>query len=309
MASINLSDLQLFSVVGRARSFRKAAVESGESASTLSDAVRRLEAQIGVRLLNRTTRSVTATEAGARLLARLDPMLREVVAAVDEVNSFRDTPVGTLRLNVPGVVAQVVLPPILATFMRAHPGIKVEVSAEDRFSDVFAAGFDAGVRYEEKLEKDVVAIPIGPRTQRFAAVAAPDYLAANGTPKHPRDLLKHACVAHRFASGAVLTWEFERKGESVKVIPTGPLLTDSGGLELSCARSGVGILYTFEEFVAPFLADGTLAPVLEEWWPRFSGPYLYYPSREHSPAPLRAFIEFLQRSHEPARSSRARRAS
>src|ERR1700755_3314919 len=186
MEQPDLADLDAFTAVARSRSFRGAATVRGVSASALSEAVRRLEARLGLRLLNRTTRSVTPTEAGTQLLERLAPALSEVSAAIDAVNKFRNSPTGTLRLNVPGIVAQLFLPPIVERFLRAHPGIVVEVTADDSFIDVVAAGFDAGVRYDERLEQDMIAVPIGPRTQRYAAGAAPSYLDKHGPPQPPR---------------------------------------------------------------------------------------------------------------------------
>jgi DNA-binding transcriptional LysR family regulator len=294
MADPDLADLDAFSAVARHRSFRGAAAVRGVSASALSEAVRRLEERLGMRLLNRTTRSVTPTEAGTRLLERLVPALGEVSAALDQVNSFRDSPVGTLKLNVPTIVAQRILPPIVTAFLKAHPGITLEVATEDSFVDVLAGGFDAGIRYEERLEQDMIAVPIGPRVQRFIAGAAPDYLAARGRPKHPRDLLNHACIRHRFRSGVMLSWEFERRGEIIRIVPQGPLIAGSGDLEIAAAIGGLGIICTFEEYVGPSLASGALEPVLEDWWQSFPGPFLYYASRRHMPAPLRAFIDFIK---------------
>jgi DNA-binding transcriptional LysR family regulator len=296
MLDAQLSDLDAFSAVARRRSFRAAATLRGVSPSTLSDAVRRLEASLGVRLLNRTTRSVTPTEAGARLLERLTPALSEITAALDAVNAFRLSPVGTLRLNVPWTVASLVLPPIITGFLNANPGISVEVTTEEGMIDVFAAGFDAGIRYDERLEQDMIAVPIGPRSQRFALAASPAYLAARARPRHPRDLLEHACVRHRFPSGAMPAWEFERDGEIVRIAPTGPLVTSAVDLELGAAIDGVGVIYSFEAWIAPALANGRLEPLLEDWWLRFSGPLLYYPSRRHVPAPLRAFVDYIKNS-------------
>src|SRR5580698_3846754 len=198
----NLDDLSAFVAVVRTGGFREAARISGVSASSLSQGMRRLEVKLGVRLLNRTTRSVAPTEAGKRLFERLVPALDEVETAIDVVNAFRDRPAGTLRLNVPGSVARLVLPAIVAPFLKAFPDIRMEVIVEDGFVDVLAAGCDAGVRYDERLEQDMIAVPIGPRVQRFATAASPDYLAAHGRPQHPRDLLAHACMRGRFASGA-----------------------------------------------------------------------------------------------------------
>jgi DNA-binding transcriptional LysR family regulator len=299
MSDVDLADLEAFAAVARARSFRSVARLRGVSASSLSEALRRLEARLGVRLLNRTTRSVTPTEAGQRLLERLSPALSEVAAALDAVNGFRDSPTGTLRLNVPTAVARLVLPPIIGPFLAAHPGIALEVTTEDSFVDVLAAGFDAGVRYDERLEKDMIAVPIGPRMQRFLVAGAPAYLAAHGRPSHPTDLLNHACIRHRFASGVMHPWEFERDGEIVKITPTARVIANSIDLEISAAIQGLGLIATFEGFVAQELKSGALVLVLDDWLQPFSGPFLYYQSRRHMPAPLRAFVDFIKKRTPP----------
>lgn len=293
MQHADFADLDAFTAVAQARGFRAAAALRHVSASSLSQAVRRLETRLGVRLLNRTTRSVTPTEAGQKLLERLSPALSDVALALDEVNAFRDSPTGTLRLNVPGVVAQVVMPRLLPRFMAQNPGVAVEVVADDAFIDVLAAGFDAGVRYDERLEKDMIAVPLsGP--QRFVLVGSPGYFAAHGRPTHPREVLDHACIRHRFPNGASYAWEFEKDGEVIRLNPSGRLTSTNGHLELAACEAGVGLLATFEDFVAPALAAGRVEAVLEDWLPPFSGPYLYYPSRRHMPAPLRAFVDFVK---------------
>jgi DNA-binding transcriptional LysR family regulator len=294
MIDPDLSDLHAFVAVAKARSFRRAAALRGVSASALSEAMRRLEARLGMRLLNRTTRSVTPTEAGERLLERLGPALSEIAATLDTVKSFRDSPTGTLRLNVPTIVARAVLPSLALRFLAAHPGITLEVAANDSFIDVLAAGFDAGIRYGESLERDMIAVPIGPRRQSFALAAAPAYLAARGAPGHPRDILGHACIRHRFASGMLATWEFERDGALLRVTPNGPLVASTVEIEIAAAVAGLGLIHTFEDDLRAPLERGQLLPVLREWWQDFSGPLLYYPSRTHMPAPLRAFVDFLK---------------
>ena len=296
---MDIGDLNAFLAVARAQGFRDGARASGSSASGLSGAVRRLEAKLGVRLLHRTTRSVAPTEAGQRLLERLGPALNEVQAALDVVNGFRTRPAGTLRLNVPVSAARLVLPAIVPRFLAAYPEIRLEVLAEDSFVDVLASGCDAGIRYDERLEKDMIAVPIGPRVQRFATAASRDYLDRRGCPRHPRDLLKHACLQGRFPSGAMTTWEFERDGEVVKVDPSGPLLVQAGAatdLAVDAALAGSGIIHLFEDWLRPHLNSGALTPVLEPWWQRFSGPFLYYSGRRLVPAPLRAFIDFIRSS-------------
>lgn len=291
------ADLTAFLAVAREGGFRGAARAAGTSASRLSDAVRRLEARLGIRLLHRTTRSVAPTDAGARLIERLEPALGEVRAALDVVNGLRSRPAGRLRLNVPVSAARLVLPRIVSPFLAKYPDICLEVVAEDRFVDVLAEGCDAGIRYEERLEQDMVAVPIGPRVQRFATAASPTYLDRAGRPAHPRELLAHACLRGRFTSGAMNAWEFERGGKSVKVDPKGPLIVGIGAttdLAVDAAVGGSGIVYLFEDWLRPHIERGELEPVLEPWWPRFSGPFLYFSGRRHLPPPLRAFVDFVR---------------
>jgi DNA-binding transcriptional LysR family regulator len=222
--------------------------------------------------------------------------LTEVESALDLVNVFRDKPAGTLRLNVPLSAARLVLPSIVPAFLSAYPDIRMEVVIEESFVDVLAAGCDAGIRYGERLEQDMIAVPIGPRIQRFATAASPVYLDRNGRPEHPRDLLRHACLRGRFPSGVISPWEFERDGEVVRVDPTGPLLVavSASDLAVSTAIAGTGIVTHFEEWLHPYLDSGALEPVLEEWWQSFTGPFLYYPGRRLVPTPLRAFIDFIK---------------
>ena len=293
----DLQDLFAFLAVVQAGGFREGARASGTSASSLSEAVRRLETRLGTRLLNRTTRSVVPTEAGARLAERLVPALGEVQAALDVVNNFRDRPAGTLKLNVPANVARLVLPSIVTPFLKTYPDIRLEVIVEDSFVDMLAAGCDAGIRYDERLEQDMIAVPIGPRFQRFATAASPAYLDARGRPEHPRDLLAHSCLRGQFASGAMAIWEFERDGEILRVDPTGPLLVRLGAaadLAVQAAVDGLGIVHLFEDWLQPYLDSGALEPVLEPWWQTFTGPFLYYPGRRHLPSPLRAFVDFIR---------------
>jgi DNA-binding transcriptional LysR family regulator len=293
---VDLADLNAFLAVARAKGFRDGARASGSSASGLSEAVRRLEAQLGVRLLHRTTRSVSPTEAGVRLLERLGPALAEVETALDVVNLFRDKPAGTLKINVPLSAAWLVLPATLPAFLAAYPDISVEVVAEESFVDLLATGCDAGIRYGERLEQDMIAVPVGPRVQRFATAASPAYLARRGRPEHPRDLLRHACLRGRFPSGAIAPWEFERDGEIVRVDPTGPLVVgiNASDLAVSAAIAGSGIVTHFEDRLRPHFDSGALEPILEPWWQSFPGPFLYYSGRRFLPAPLRAFVEFIK---------------
>lgn len=294
---VDLADLHAFIAVARAQGFRDGARATGASASGLSEAVRRLEAQLGVRLLNRTTRSVVPTEAGSRLLARLGPALTEVEAALGEVDDLRGRPAGKLKLNVPVSATRLVLPAIVPSFLAAYPEIQLEIIAEESLVDVLAAGCDAGIRYDERLEQDMIAVPIGPRVQRFAAAASPAYLDKRGRPAHPGELLRHDCLRMRFGGRPVQPWEFERGDETLKVEVDGPLLVErSGGADLivDAARAGCGIVYLFEDWLRPHLESGALEAVLAPWWPAFSGPFLYYPGRRLVPPPLRAFIDHIR---------------
>ncbi|SDH68965.1 LysR family transcriptional regulator [Pseudomonas abietaniphila] len=293
----DIQDLLAFVAVVNAGGFREGARTSGKSASSLSDAVRRIESRLGVRLLNRTTRSVVPTEAGARLMERIVPALGEVESAMDVVNDFRDRPSGTLKLNVPASAARLVLPAIITPFLQAHPDIRLEVIVEESFVDMLAAGCDAGIRYDDRLEQDMIAVPIGPRIQRFATAASPAYLNARGRPEHPRDLLEHDCLRGKFPSGAIPLWEYERDGEILRVDPTGPLLVNIAGavdLAVQAAIDGLGIVFLFEDWLRPHLESGALEPVLEPWWQSFSGPFLYYSGRRYLPSPLRAFVDFIK---------------
>jgi DNA-binding transcriptional LysR family regulator len=292
----SLADLSTFALVVQHGGFRQAARASGQSASALSESMRRLENQLGIRLLLRTTRSLTPTEAGALLLSRLRPALNEVASALDVLNDLRASPRGTLRLNVPVSAARFFLQPLIDRFMTAYPDILLDIVVDNNFVDVVASGCDAGIRYGERLEQDMIAIPIGPRTQRFAVAAAPSYLARRGVPEHPRDLLSHACLRGKFLSGSMPPWEFERDGQTLSVEPNGPLIVTytAADLTLSAAVAGHGIIYLFEEWLEPYMTSGQLQPILQDWWMTFPGPYLYYSGRRHLPAPLRALVDFIQ---------------
>lgn len=284
-------------VAKEAGGFREAARMIGSNPSYLSDAVRRVEQQLGVRLFHRTTRTVALTEVGRALMERLMPAMSEVDAALDIVNRFRDTPSGTLRLNVPVSAARLVLPTIVPAFLKRYPDIQLDVVAESNVQDVFRDGCDAGIRYDECLEQDVIALPIGKRQQRFAVAAAPEYLDLHGRPEHPSELLQHRCIRGRYASGIVPEWEFERDGEVVRVKPNGPLMVSIGAavdLAVATAIAGGGIIYLFEEWLRPAIERGELEAILTPWWQQFSGPYLYYPDRRLIPSPLKAFIDFIR---------------
>ena len=298
--SMDIALLHAVVEVAKAGGFREAARVTGSNASRLSDAVRRAEQQLGIRLFHRTTRTVVLTEAGRALIDRLLPAMNEVDAALDALNRYRNTPGGTLRLNVPVSAARLVLPALVPEFLRRYPDIQLEIVAESNVQDVFRDGCDAGIRYDERLEQDVVAIPIGPRIQRFAAAASPAYLDVHGRPAHPRDLIQHQCLRGRFASGVMPPWEFEREGERLRVEVKGPLVVSVGGavdLALGAAIAGTGIIYLFEEWLRPAIDSGQLEAILQPWWLSFSGLYLYYNDRRLIPAPLQAFIDFVREAN------------
>ncbi len=293
MNPASLADLQAFAAVARRRSFRQAAAELGVSPSALSHALRGLEARLGVRLLNRTTRSVAPTEAGERLLARLSPALQDIHGALDEINAFRDSPLGTLRINAPRAACELVLAPLIGSFLAAHPGMRVELVAEDALVDIVASGFDAGVRFGESLQQDMVAVPLGP-AQRFVVVGSPDYLASHGTPTCPRELQQHRCVRIRFPNGSFYRWEFARDKERCEIEVDGPLATSEMRVMVDAAEQGLGLAYVYHQYAAAPVATGRLRTVLDDWSQAIPGFYLYYPSRRLQPNGLRAFIEMLQ---------------
>lgn len=299
MAKLDLDALDDFAAVARARSFRAAAALRGVSPSTLSQSLRDLETRLGVRLLNRTTRSVAMTEAGARLLERLGPALAEIASAVEQVHASAGEAAGTLRINAPDPAIQFVLGPMVPAFLEAHPKVRLEIVGETQFVDIVESGYDAGVRWGESLARDMIAVPLGP-PQRFVVVAAPQLLARCGTPAHPKDLLAHPCIRQRFPSGRMPNWEFGCDGEEIEIDPHGPLVSTNPQLQREAAIAGVGFWSTFEDYVRDDLAAGRLATVLDDWCPSFPGPFLYYPSRRQPPPPLRAFVEFVKRRRRRA---------
>ncbi|WP_061933296.1 LysR family transcriptional regulator [Aureimonas sp. AU22] len=300
----SFDDLRVFLIVAKARGFRVAARTLGLSPSTISETVSRLETDLGVPLLARTTRSVVPTEAGEALAARLFPLFDEALAATRDVATSKDTVRGRLKLNVPGAVMRDILPPLVDRYLDRHPDVQVEIVVEDRLVDITAAGCDAGIRYGEHLEKDMIAVPIGPRHQEGAVAAAPAYLARHAAPEHPQDLLAHRCLRIRFSGAALGPWEFERGGETLLVDPPAHLVLGTAGAEalLHHAVAGRGIVYTFRNWLGPHLESGALVPLLQDWWPRYEGPRLYF-SRRFMPSPLRAFVDLVR---EDPRTPRAR---
>jgi DNA-binding transcriptional LysR family regulator len=292
MSDFDLRDLEAFIAVARTRNFRRAALASRVSVSSLSQRLRDMEERLGVRLLNRTTRSVALTEAGELLLARVGPAMHDVSDALDEVRGLRDVPSGRLRINAPPPAIDLVLAPMVAPFLAAYPQIDLEVVAESSFVDIVAQGYDAGVRYGEHLAQDMIAVSLsGP--QRYAVVASPGYVGRHGKPKHPKDLLDHRCIRIRFGRGAILDWEFEKAGRMVKVSPPAKLIVNYPGVAQRAARDGFGFWVTFEGYVREAIKSGALVSVLDDWCEPFPGPFLYYPSRRQSPPALATFVAFV----------------
>lgn len=296
----SLDDLSVFLRVVEAQGFRAASKQLGLSPSTVSEKIAELERRLGVPLLTRTTRSVMPTETGRALADRLGPLFTEARMALQDAASSQEEVRGLLKLNATGAVMVDILPPILDRFLSAHPKVRVEIVVEDRFVDIVAAGCDAGVRYGEHLPKDVVAVPLGPRVQRLAYAASPAYLALNAAPQGPRDLLSHDAIRLRFSSGALTPWEFEHGDELIALDPPGRLIVgvDAAPAAIAAAVAGHGVIGSFENWLQPYLADGSLQPVLPEWWPSFDGPSLYFP-RRFVPAPLRALIDFISAERCP----------
>jgi DNA-binding transcriptional LysR family regulator len=307
MRGSEFNELRAFASIVQQRSFVRAAAELGVSPSSLSQTLRGLEERLGVRLLNRTTRSVAPTEVGSRLFERLAPTFSELDAAVDEVGRSRGKAAGVLRINSSRPVGLSLLGPWIGRFLAAHPEVVLDIVLDDTLTDIVAGRFDAGIRLGECLDRDMVALKLSPPLQ-MAAVAAPEYFVRHGVPESPRDLHRHSCINwRRPTDGSVYRWEFVKGGRQLEVSVTGPLVVNDIGLALRAALDGVGIAYLFDDQVEPWLAQGALQRVLEAWSPRFPGFYLYYPSRHQPPAPLAAFIEFLRNELAiEKKSSRAR---
>ena len=292
MSDLDLRDLDAFVAVARTRNFRRAALEQRVSVSSLSQRLRDMEERLGVRLMNRTTRSFALTEAGELLLARVGPAMRDVGDALDQVRGLRDVPSGRLRINAPPPAIDLVLAPMVAPFLKTYPQIDLEIVAESSFVDIVATGFDAGVRYGEHLAQDMIAVSLGP-PQRYAVVASPDYVARYGKPTHPKGLLDHRCIRIRFGRGALLDWEFEKAGQVLKVSPPPRLIANYPGLVQRAAHDGLGFWLTFEVYVREAIKSGALVSVLDDWCAPFAGPFLYYPSRRQPPPALAAFVAFV----------------
>ncbi len=293
----SMTALEAFVAVARHRSFRKAAAERDISASALSHIIRDLETSLGIRLFNRTNRTVRITAAGTQLLHRVAPALGALTEAYEQINALRDKPRGTLRLNVPRSAAELVIRPLIGPFMSEYPDITLEIVTNDGHVDIVAAGFDAGIRITERLEQDMIAVPVGPQ-RRFAVVGSPSYFAGRSIPRHPVELHDHACIGRSYPSGILRTWTFAKDAETYELTSRGPLIVDERILMLQGALDGVGLAYIYESLVEDYLRQGSLIRVLEDWCPVMPGFFLCYHGRRHVPAPLRAFIEVARAAHQ-----------
>lgn len=293
MKSGSLNELDAFVAVARRGGFRSAAQELNVSPSVVSHTIAKLEERLGVRLFNRTTRSVALTAAGNQYLADVVPALEAIRSAGERLSEHGTTPTGTLRLNVSLLAARTILDPVILEYLRRYPTMSVDMATEGALIDVIGEGFDAGVRMAEAVPADMIAVPIT-KTIRMIVVGSPGYLREHPVPRVPDDLLKHRCIRARMASGRVYRWEFEKRGQSISVDVPGRLSLDEGGLIQEAACAGEGLAFLPENLLASDMAAGRLVQVLSDWTPVYPGFSLYYPSRRHAPAKLRALIDLLR---------------
>jgi DNA-binding transcriptional LysR family regulator len=302
MARNDLAELSAFATVAQERSFTRAAAKLALSQSALSHAIGSLEKRMGVQLLARTTRSVSATAAGAALLKELAPALERIGSAVAETMQQRDRPAGRIRLILPRTAIEMVLLPKLASFARAYPEIVLEVTSSNDPVDIIAGGYDAGVQLGEFIQRDMIAVPVTGE-MRLAVVGSPVYFESNPIPRTPQDLKDHSCIGFRFSNG-LYRWEFEKGRKALTVSPEGPASFDDPDLVIRAVLDGVGIGTAMESTLAPLFARGELIQVLKDWCPSFPGYFLYYPSRRNQPAALAALIGALRRSDQSTRGMR-----
>lgn len=289
-----LNDLLAFATVARERSFTRAAGLLSMSPSALSHAMRGLEERLGVRLLARTTRSVAPTEAGEQLLRSLTPALSEIHNGLANLAEWREAPSGTVRITTFAHAAQMVLEPVLPAFLMDNPNVRVEINIDNGLTDIVAAGFNAGIRFRESVDKDMIAVPVGP-AMRTVVVGAPAYFERFPKPQTPADLAQHNCIGFRLTtSGSLLPWEFEHNGREINIRTNGSLVVNEAPLAAAAVREGAVLGYLMEHDVAEDMASGRLIQVLDEWCPSFPGYYLYHPSRRQMPVALRALIDALR---------------
>jgi len=293
MRATDLSELAAFDAVARHRSFRRASEERGVTASAISHAVSNLEARVGIRLLNRTTRSVSLTDAGAMLLSQLSPAFGDIGTALDALNQFRDTPFGKVRINAPNSIAPFVLGPVIGPLITANPNLELEIVATDRLVDIVEEGFDAGIRLGESLRDGMTAVKINPRL-KFSVVGSPRYFDGRSAPKTPADLSQHICIRNMYPSGVGYPWTFSRNSEKIDVDVKGPVALHDHELMIETALAGVALAYVWEDRAKPHIENGRLVSCLADWIQPEDWLYLYYPTRRYISAGLRAVIHALR---------------
>lgn len=293
MSSTRLDSLEVFEDVVRCGGFRAAAAARGVSSAAVSQSISGLEKALGIRLLNRTTRSVAPTEAGQRLIERLRPALQDIRSAIEDLDHLRETPSGFVRINAPGPAVDHFLCPLALEFMRAYPEVRIEITSDAAIIDIVKQGFDAGVRFGSQVAQDMIAMPLGP-SLRYAIVAAPEYLRTRNRPESPEQLLEHECIRRRFPGGSLLTWEFAKRGKTLEIEPQGRLTLSSAHQEIQAALAGHGIAYLFERYVEEHVQQGKLIELLPDWSQRLPSWLLYYSNRRNMSAAMRAFLDFIR---------------
>lgn len=293
MNRASLIELDAVIAIVRRGSFRAAAVDVGMSTTALSNAIAKLERQLGVRLFNRTTRSVSLTDAGRTFVDRVRPALQDIHAAMETVRSQQEVPSGTLRINVFPTAAREIMAPLILPFLRRYPQVHIDLVTEGRLVDVVGEGFDLGVRSADLVPSDMIAVPLG-RPRHFAVVATPDYFGKHGKPKVPADLHTHQCLRVRLPNGALYRWHFEKDGQSVQVDVDGPITLDEAGLSRTAVLNDVGIGFFMASDVRDELATGQLVQVLADWTPPLAPLALYYPSRRNPSAAFKAFVSLAR---------------
>jgi DNA-binding transcriptional LysR family regulator len=292
----DLTELSYFLEIAKHRNFRRAGLELGLSSSALSHALRGLEERLGVRLLNRTSRSVTLTAAGEALQGAIADPFADIGRALDVLNNFRDSPIGRIRLSIPTEAAKFLVGPVIAKFLARYPEVEIEVSVSNRMIDITESGFDAGIRYGGTVPDDMIAQRLSSDV-RWLVVGAPSYLERIGVPAHPKDLLAHRCIRIRIGDDRIYRWEFARGTETLEIEVPGSLVVDEGTVGLAAATQGAGLMYVCEPMVRELINEGKLRSVLDDWTPVGPGFHIYYSSRRQMPAPLRLFIEFIRELH------------
>ncbi|HDG1671017.1 TPA: LysR family transcriptional regulator [Kluyvera cryocrescens] len=290
---IKISDFEPFIAVATFRSFRLAAEAAGVTSSAMSHSIRQLEEQLKIRLFNRTTRSVALTDAGHQLFESLSPLFSSAREAVEAINDYRTTPIGTLRINAVRLGGRYRLAPLVAGFTQKYPDVRVEIAQDDNLVDIVSSEYDAGVRLSEIIEKDMISIPLG-KPIRYAVVASPEYLQHHAAPERPHDLLQHSCIKFRYPGGRSYQWQFGRDHEQLAISVQGMLEVNDLDIALSLALQGAGIGYVLSEMAEPHLRSGKLISLLDEWLPELPGFYLYYSNRKFASAAFQAFVEYIK---------------